>query len=167
MKALITSGGKGTRLRPITHTQNKHLIPIANKPILHYAIEAVAQTGIKDIGIVINADSEDVQKAIGNGEKWGAKIQYIPQEAPLGLAHVVKISQSFLQNEPFIFYLGDNMVVGGIAKFIKEFDTNRSNCRFRGSRIRTSSLFTWNDSLRSNKLHYLTVTIKIVLFVTF
>ncbi len=97
MKALITSGGRGTRLRPITHTQNKHLIPIANKPILHYAIEAVAEAGIKEVGIVINADNQDVPKAIGNGDKWGIHIHYIPQESPLGLAHVVKISQSFIK----------------------------------------------------------------------
>ena len=121
MKALITSGGKGTRLRPITHTENKHLIPIANKPILHYAIEAVAEAGIREIGIVVNADNDAVQKAIGDGKRWGVSIVYIPQEAPLGLAHVVKISEDFIGNDPFIFYLGDNMVIGGVKRFIDRF----------------------------------------------
>src|ERR1019366_3727251 len=88
MKALIASGGRGTRLRPITHTQNKHLIPIGNKPILHYAIENVASAGIKEIGIIVRADSDDVQKAIGDGTQWGCKITYIPQESPLALALV-------------------------------------------------------------------------------
>lgn len=141
MKALITSGGRGTRLRPITHTQNKHLIPIANKPILYYAIEAVTQAGIKEVGIVINADNQDVPKAIGNGKKWGIHIHYIPQESPLGLAHVVKISQSFIKDEPFIFYLGDNMVIGGIEKFIKKFEEEKSNCHLTLSLVKDPTQF--------------------------
>jgi len=141
LKALITSGGKGTRLRPITHTQNKHLIPIANKPILHYAIEAVAEAGIKEIGIVINADSDDVPKAIGNGERWGVNIHYIPQEAPLGLAHVVKISQDFIKDEPFIFYLGDNMVVGGVKHFIEKFKADKCNCHLTLAKVPDPSRF--------------------------
>ncbi len=136
MKALITSGGKGTRLRPITHTQNKHLIPVANKPILHYAIEAIAETGIQEIGIVINANNEDVSKAIGNGERWGVRIHYIQQEAPLGLAHVVKISQNFIQDEKFIFYLGDNMVIGGVKRFIEKFNSKKSNCHLTLSKVK-------------------------------
>src|SRR5581483_9824485 len=117
MKALITSGGHGTRLRPITHTQNKHLIPIANKPILHYAIENVAGAGVKDVGIIVRADNEEVQSAIGDGRAFGVRITYIPQEAPLGLAHVVKIARSFIGSEKFLFYLGDNMIVGGVKRF--------------------------------------------------
>ncbi|RMG42806.1 MAG: glucose-1-phosphate thymidylyltransferase, partial [Methanobacteriota archaeon] len=141
MKALITSGGHGTRLRPITHTQNKHLIPIANKPILHYAIEAVVEAGIKDIGIVVNANDRDVQREIGNGERWGVKITYIPQEAPLGLAHVVKISQDFIQDEPFIFYLGDNMVVGGVRRFIEQFQQDGCNCHLTLAKVKDPSRF--------------------------
>lgn len=128
MKALIASGGRGTRLRPITHTQNKHLIPIANKPILHYAIEAAAQAGIADLGIVTNADSNEVQQAIGDGSRWGVKITYILQDAPRGLAHVVKIAEPFIGREKFVFYLGDNMVVGGIRRFIDEFERSGCNC---------------------------------------
>lgn len=141
MKALIASGGRGTRLRPITHTQNKHLIPIANKPILHYAIEAVAEAGIREIGIVTNAESEEVQRAIGDGSRWGVKITYIPQEAPLGLAHVVKISEPFIGKEKFIFYLGDNMVVGGVKRFIDEFERNKSNCLLTLAKVKDPERF--------------------------
>jgi glucose-1-phosphate thymidylyltransferase len=128
LKALIASGGRGTRLRPITHTQNKHLIPIANKPILHYAIEAVVAAGVKEIGIVCNADGDEVQKAIGSGKQWGVRITYIPQKTPLGLAHVVKISEKFIRKDDFIFYLGDNMVVGGVKRFIDDFEKSDCNC---------------------------------------
>lgn len=141
MKALITSGGKGTRLRPLTHTQNKHLIPIANKPILHYAIETVAEAGITEIGIVTNADSTEVQDAIGDGGRWGVHITYIPQEAPLGLAHVVKISEEFIGREPFIFYLGDNMVVGGVRRFVQEFERDHVNCFLTLSRVKDPERF--------------------------
>ena len=141
MKALIASGGRGTRLRPLTHTQNKHLIPIANKPILHYAIEAAVDAGIKQIGIVCNADSNEVQSAIGNGKKWGVKISYIPQKAPLGLAHVVRIAQKFIGKDNFIFYLGDNMVVGGVKRFIDEFEASGCNCFLTLSRVNDPERF--------------------------
>lgn len=141
MKALIASGGRGTRLRPITHTQNKHLIPIANKPILHYAIEAAVEAGIKEIGIVANADNDEVPRAIGDGSQWGVKITYIPQEAPLGLAHVVKISESFIGNDRFIFYLGDNMVVGGIKRYIEAFENSDANCFLTLARVKDPERF--------------------------
>ena len=141
MKALIASGGRGTRLRPLTHTQNKHLIPIANKPILHYAIEAIVEAGIKEIGIVHNADSNEVPYAIGNGKRWGVKITYIPQDAPLGLAHVVKIGEKFIGKDPFIFYLGDNMVIGGVKRFIDEFEEQGSNCHLTLSRVKDPERF--------------------------
>lgn len=128
MKALIASGGRGTRLRPITHTQNKHLIPIANKPILHYAIEAVVDAGIRQIGIVHNADSQEVPNFIGDGSKWGAEIIYIPQQSPGGLAQVVQLAEKFIGKDKFIFYLGDNMVVGGVKKYIEEFEKSECNC---------------------------------------
>ncbi len=141
MKALIASGGRGTRLRPLTHTQNKHLIPIANKPILHYAIEAAVDAGIKQIGIVCNSDSNEVQQAIGNGKRWGVKITYIPQKAPLGLAHVVKISERFIGKDNFIFYLGDNMVVGGVNRYIEEFEQSGCNCHLTLSRVKDPERF--------------------------
>lgn len=142
MKALITSGGKGTRLRPITHTSNKHLIPIANKPMIHFAIEAVLEAGIKDVGIVYNPDTGDeIKKALGDGSQWGMRFTYILQEAPLGLAHVVKVSQDFLGNEPFVFYLGDNVVVGGIKRFIDDFKREGSNCHLVLSRVHDPERF--------------------------
>ncbi|MBI5215839.1 MAG: glucose-1-phosphate thymidylyltransferase [Ignavibacteriae bacterium] len=141
MKALIASGGRGTRLRPLTHTQNKHLIPIANKPILHYAIEAVVDAGIKEIGIIHNADSDEVPKAIGDGKRWGVKMTYIPQDAPLGLAHVVKIGQKFIGKDDFIFYLGDNMVVGGVKRFVDEFKRSGCNCFLTLSKVKDPERF--------------------------
>ncbi len=141
MKALIASGGRGTRLRPLTHTQNKHLIPIANKPILHYAIEAVAGAGIEEIGIIHNSDSQEVPNAIGNGKRWGVKITYIPQDSPLGLAHVVRIGQKFIGKDNFVFYLGDNMVVGGVKRFVDEFERSGCNCHLTLSRVKDPERF--------------------------
>ena len=141
MKALIASGGRGTRLRPITHTQNKHLIPIANKPILYYAIEAAVDAGIKEIGIVHNADSREVPDYVGNGSKWGVSITYIPQEKPGGLAQVVALAEKFIQKDKFIFYLGDNMVVGGVKRFVDEFEKSRFNCLLTLARVKDPRSF--------------------------
>lgn len=141
MKALIASGGRGTRLRPITHTQNKHLIPIANKPILHYAIEAATAAGIREIAIVVNADSDEVPKAIGDGSRWGAAITYIPQATPGGLAQVVALAKPFVGKDKFIFYLGDNMVVGGVKRFIEEFLRSDSNCFLTLAKVKDPERF--------------------------
>ncbi len=121
MKALITAGGRGTRLRPITHTSNKHLIPIANKPMINYALEAVRDAGISDVGIIVNETRPEVEGALGTGKKFGLNITYIEQEEPLGLTHCIKISKDFLGDDPFVFYLGDNILAGGIKKFVKRF----------------------------------------------
>lgn len=129
MKALILSGGKGTRLRPITHTFAKQLIPIANKPILFYGIEDVVKAGIKDIGIIVGETKKEIITACGNGEKWGARITYIEQEAPLGLAHAVKIAKDYIQNEPFVMYLGDNLICEGITNLVKKFIQNQPNAQ--------------------------------------
>ena len=141
MKALITAGGKGTRLRPLTHTSNKHLLPIANKPILHYSLEKIANTGIKQVGIITNQEDTVLKKAIGNGDLWGLEITYIPQDAPLGLAHVVKIAEPFIGDDSFIFYLGDNMVVGELDRFIKEFERSGSNCHLTLARVKDPERF--------------------------
>ena len=141
MKALIASAGRGTRLRPITHTRNKHLIPIANKPMLHYAIEATTSAGIKDIAVVVNADSDEVLEAIGDGSRWGAKIIYIPQAAPGGLAQVVALTEPFIGKDKFIFYLGDNMVVGGLRRFIDEFESSDCNCYLTLARVKDPERF--------------------------
>jgi glucose-1-phosphate thymidylyltransferase len=141
MKALIASGGRGTRLRPITHTQNKHLIAIANKPILYYAIEAAVEAGIKEIGIVHNADSLEVPEYVGDGSKWGIRITYIPQEKPGGLAQVVGLAESFIGKEKFVFYLGDNMVVGGVRRFVAAFEGSGYNCFLTLARVKDPERF--------------------------
>jgi glucose-1-phosphate thymidylyltransferase len=141
VKALIASGGRGTRLRPITHTRNKHLIPIANKPILHYAVEAAASAGITEIGIVVNADSDEVPQAMGDGSRWGVHITYIPQLTPGGLAQVVALAQPFIGKDNFIFYLGDNMVVGGVRRFVEEFEKSNCNCFLTLAKVRDPERF--------------------------
>ena len=141
MKALIASGGRGTRLRPITHTQNKHLIPIANKPILYYAIEAAVEAGIQSIGIVHNADSREVPDYVGDGSRWGVNIIYIPQEVPGGLAQVVQLAEPFVGKDKFIFYLGDNMLVGGVKRFVEEFEKSGCNCYLTLSKVKDPERF--------------------------
>ena len=135
MKALIACGGRGTRLRPLTHTQNKHLIPVANKPIIHYAIETVASAGIRDIGIVYNGESREVPDFLADGSRWNVKFTFIPQERPGGLAQVVALSEPFVAGEPFLFYLGDNMVVGGVRRFVEAFESGSYNCYLTIARV--------------------------------
>jgi len=121
MKALVLAGGKGTRLRPITFTRAKQLVPVANKPILFYAIESIREAGITDIGVIVGDTAEEVRAALGDGSAWGASITYIPQAAPLGLAHAVKIAEEYMAGEPFVMYLGDNLIANGITRFVDEF----------------------------------------------
>ena len=135
MKALITAGGHGTRLRPITHTQNKHLIPIANKLMLAYALDYASEAGIIEAGIVINSGDTSIAETFGNGDSFGMKIEYIEQSTPLGLGHVVKIAEPFIGSDPFVFYLGDNILVGGIKKFIDDFNAHGSNCHLVLSQV--------------------------------
>jgi len=127
MKGLILSGGKGTRLRPLTFTQAKQLVPVANKPVLFYGIEALQEAGIKEIGIVVGDTRDEIKEAAGDGSRWGIRISYIEQEAPLGLAHAVKISEGFLGEEPFIMYLGDNILKSGIKSLVEEFKEKKPN----------------------------------------
>ncbi len=127
MKGLILSGGKGTRLRPLTFTQAKQLVPVANKPVLFYGIEALKAAGITEIGVIVGDTKEEIKQATGDGTRWGIDISYIEQEAPLGLAHAVMISEDFLKQEPFVMYLGDNILKSGITSLVQEFKGKKPN----------------------------------------
>lgn len=129
MKALVLAGGEGTRLRPITHTSAKQLVPVANKPILFYGLEAIAEAGIRDVGIVVGDTEAEIRQAVGNGSAWGLSVSYVKQERPLGLAHAVLVARDFLGDEPFVMYLGDNILKEGIADLVREFKTSRPNAQ--------------------------------------
>jgi len=126
MKGLILAGGHGTRLRPITHTKQKQLIPVANKPILFYVIEDLVMAGISEIGIITGPNKDQIIDTIGDGSRWNAKISYIEQEKPLGLAHAVKIAKDFIGNEDFIMYLGDNLLNYNINNFLINFQNSNA-----------------------------------------
>jgi len=125
VKGLILSGGAGTRLRPITHTSAKQLVPVANKPILFYGIEHMAAAGITDIGIVVGETAAEIEAAVGDGSAFGVQVTYLPQEAPLGLAHAVLIARGFLGDESFAMYLGDNLLEQPLVGFVERFESDR------------------------------------------
>jgi glucose-1-phosphate thymidylyltransferase len=126
VKALLLAGGEGTRLRPITHTRAKQLVPVANKPILFYGVEAIVAAGITDIGVIIGATGPEVRAALGDGSRLGARVTYIPQDAPLGLAHCVLIARDFLGDDDFVLYLGDNLLEQDLAAFVSAFEAARA-----------------------------------------
>lgn len=135
MKGLILSGGKGSRLYPLTYTKAKQLIPVANKPVLFRVIEAIRDAGIDEIGIVIGKTGPEIREAVGRGGRWGVKITYIEQNDPLGLAHAVKVSADFLGNDRFVMFLGDNVIQGGISGLISEFAHSQWNSQIVLTRV--------------------------------
>ena len=141
MKGLILSGGRGTRLRPITFTSAKQLVPVANKPILFYGIEALAASGIRDIGIVVGDTRQEIREAVGDGSRFGVSVTYIEQSAPLGLAHAVQVSESFLGEEPFCMYLGDNLIRERLAPLVERFRDDKPNAQILLARVPDPSQF--------------------------
>ena len=129
MKGLILSGGRGTRLRPITFTSAKQLVPVANKPILFYGIEALADSGVKEIGIVVGETHREIREAVGDGSRFSVRVTYLQQEAPLGLAHAVLIAEDFLAGEPFVMYLGDNVIRERLAPLVDRFAAEQPNAQ--------------------------------------
>ena len=127
LKGLVLSGGAGTRLRPITHTSAKQLVPVANKPVLFYGLEALRAAGVTDIGIVVGDTRAEIEAAVGDGSALGIRVTYIPQEAPLGLAHAVLIAEAFLGDSPFVMYLGDNLLRDGITALVDCFRDGASD----------------------------------------
>jgi glucose-1-phosphate thymidylyltransferase len=121
MRGLILSGGRGTRLRPITYTSAKQLVPVANKPILFYGLEALAASGIREIGIVVGDTHQEIRDAVGDGRRWSVTVTYIPQSAPLGLAHAVLTAEEYLRGRPFVMYLGDNLIREPLAPLVRRF----------------------------------------------
>jgi glucose-1-phosphate thymidylyltransferase len=127
VKALILCGGTGTRLRPITHTSAKQLVPVANKPILYYGLEAMAEAGITDVGMVVGDTADEVMAAVGDGSQWGMTVTYIPQDAPRGIAHCVLIARDYLGEDDFVMYLGDNLLQQGLKDFTAAFERDRQS----------------------------------------
>ena len=161
MKALVLAGGRGTRLRPITHTSAKQLIPVANKPVLFYGLEAIRAAGITEVGIVVGDPAEllrpdhrtgeqvtvivnsqaEIRAAVGDGRAFGLRVSYLEQEAPLGLAHAVKISRDYIGGQPFVMYLGDNLIKDGITEFVREFEAERPDAQILLAHVKNPSDF--------------------------
>jgi glucose-1-phosphate thymidylyltransferase len=129
VKALVLSGGSGSRLRPITHTSAKQLVPVANKPVLFYGLEAIRDAGITEVGIVVGDTEPAIRGAVGDGSAFGLKVSYLRQDAPRGLAHAVLVARDFLGDDDFVMYLGDNFIVGGIAGLVDEFRSGRPDAQ--------------------------------------
>jgi glucose-1-phosphate thymidylyltransferase len=135
MKALVLSGGAGTRLRPITHTSAKQLVPVANKAVLFYGLESIAAAGVTQVGVIVGDTAEEIRAAVGDGSRFGLDVTYIPQERPLGLAHAVLTARDYLGDEDFVMYLGDNFIVGGITDLVEEFRRTRPDAQILLTRV--------------------------------
>ncbi len=141
MKGLVLSGGAGTRLRPITHTSAKQLVPVANKPVLFYGLEAMRAAGITQVGIVVGETRAEIEAAVGDGSRFGLEVTYLPQEAPLGLAHAVLIAEEYLGDEPFVMYLGDNLLKEGIAPFVRDFEESEPDALILLQKVKDPSSY--------------------------
>jgi glucose-1-phosphate thymidylyltransferase len=135
MRALVLAGGSGSRLRPITHTYAKQLVPVANKPVLFYGLEAIRDARITDVGIVVGDTAAAIKEAVGDGSAFGLDVTYIRQDAPRGLAHAVKIARGFLGDDDFVMYLGDNFIVGGITQLVDEFASSRPDAQIMLTKV--------------------------------
>lgn len=135
MRALVTAA-RGSHLKPLTHTINKHLIPLANKPMIFYVLDHMASAGIKDVGVIVNENDDQLKQIVGDGSRFGINITYIKQEGgTLGLGHVIKIAKNFLDDEKFMLYLGDNIIVHDLSSLIKRFETGKANCLLTLARV--------------------------------
>ncbi|MDL5205928.1 glucose-1-phosphate thymidylyltransferase [Streptomyces sp. ALI-76-A] len=141
MKALVLAGGSGTRLRPITHTSSKQLVPVANKPVLFYALESIAAAGITEAGVIVGGAAHEIEAAVGDGSAFGLDVTYIPQSEPLGLAHAVLIARPFLGDDDFVMYLGDNFVLDGIGDVVEEFRKNPCDAQILLTRVSDPTAF--------------------------
>ena len=141
MKGLILSGGKGTRLRPITFTRAKQLVPVANKPVLFYGLEALVAAGIRDIGIVVGDTQAEIREAVQDGSRWDARVTYIEQDAPRGLAHAVLISEPFIGDDHFVMYLGDNLLNRGITQFVEAFQREQPAAQILLTKVPDPQMF--------------------------
>jgi glucose-1-phosphate thymidylyltransferase len=141
MKALVLAGGAGTRLRPITYSFAKQLVPVANKPVLFYGLEAIAAAGITDVGIVVGYTADEIKDAVGDGSTFGLDVTYIHQDAPRGLAHAVLIAEDFLGDDDFVMYLGDNFIVGGVTPLVEEFRRSRPDAQILLTEVSDPSNF--------------------------
>jgi glucose-1-phosphate thymidylyltransferase len=141
MKGLVLSGGKGTRLRPLTYTSAKQLIPVANKPVLVYCLDAMREANIQDVGIVVGDTKKEIIDAVGDGSRYGLNVSYIEQDAPLGLAHAVMVSEDFIGNDRFVMMLGDNLIMDGISRFVDSFDKDNANSHILLSKVENPNQF--------------------------
>jgi glucose-1-phosphate thymidylyltransferase len=141
MKALVLAGGSGTRLRPITHTSAKQLVPVGNKPVIDFGLEAIAAAGIEDVGIIVGHTGPEIQAHVGDGSRYGIRVTYVPQPEPLGLAHAVLTAEPFLGRDDFVMYLGDNLIAGGITEFVRQFDERRPHAQILLARVRDPERF--------------------------
>ncbi|OWA01697.1 glucose-1-phosphate thymidylyltransferase [Streptomyces sp. CS227] len=141
MKALVLAGGYGTRLRPLTHTGAKQLVPVANKPVLHYCVETLVDASITDIGVVVGDTAAEIKAALGDGSDFGAKITYIEQDEPLGLAHAVCVARDYLAEDDFVMYLGDNFIIGGIHDLVRDFHADRPDVGIMLARVEDPTVY--------------------------